>query len=213
MDIQEIKQAIGLKAYYENENGVLYNADCLSVMAKMPDKCVDLVLTDPPYGIDIAKNPFRQKHEKQDWDNKPCSENQISEMQRVSKEQIIWGGNYFKLNPSQCFYVWDKKQPENFSSAMCEMAWVSKQSPAKIFHKWVVSYEKQHPTQKPDELMEWCLRLNECNIIFDPFLGSGTTAVACEKLGRKWVGVEISEKYCEIAAKRIQSENDQLKLF
>ncbi|MDD4873377.1 MAG: site-specific DNA-methyltransferase [Dehalococcoidales bacterium] len=86
---------------------------------------------------------------------------------------------------------------------MCEMAWVSKDMPAKIYRKWVVSYDKYHPTQKPDDLMVWCLSFfPEADLILDPFLGSGTTALAAKILNRKCIGIEIEEKYCEIAAKR-----------
>jgi DNA modification methylase len=175
---------------------------------------VDLVLTDPPYGIGIANNPFRQKYQKQDWDNEPPAQEVFSVMFNISKYQVFWGGNYFNLPPSQGFFVWDKIQPEKFSSSMCEFAWTNKQQPAKLFRQHVVSYTKEHPTQKPEPLMIWCLGFfEEATTVLDPFLGSGTTAVACERLNRKWIGIEISEEYCEIAAKRIDAENRQLKLF
>jgi len=196
--------------YYEEENPSLkiYCGDCLEVMPLLPK--VDLVVTDPPYGIDIASNPFRQKHEKSDWDSKPCSPEQISMMRSISKEQIIWGGNYFEgLFPSQGFLIWDKQQPEAFSSSMCELAWCSEQKPAKMFKKWVVSYDKQHPTQKPVPLMKWCVQQSKYwdipLTILDPFLGSGTTLVACKELNRNGIGIEISEKYCEGAKKRLQN--------
>ena len=182
----------------------IYCGDCLEVMKDMEDNSVDLVLTDPPYGIGIANNPFRQKFKKSNWDNSTPSIEYFNEIFRISKEQIIWGGNYFDLPKSQCFYIWDKLQPQNFSSAMCEMAWVSKQSPAKMFKKWVVSIIKYHPTQKPLELMVWCLSFfPEAKTILDPFLGSGTTAVACKELGRNYIGIEISPEYCKIAERRL----------
>ncbi len=184
------------------------NADCLAVMREMPDKCIDLVLTDPPYGIEIANNPFRQKFEKQDWDNSTPSLEYFDEIFRVSKNQIIWGGNYFELPPSQCFYVWDKVQPENFSSSMCEMAWVSKQSPAKLFKQRVVSIQKWHPTTKPIELMKWCLSFfPEAQTILDPFMGSGTTAIACKQLKRDFIGIEISKDYCKISEDRLSASS------
>jgi DNA modification methylase len=184
----------------------LHNCDCLDFMRTMPDKSVDLCLTDPPYGLDIANNPFRQAHEKSNWDESPCSDEQLAEMIRVSKEQVVWGGNYFNLPPTQCFFVWDKLQPEDFSSAMCEMAWVSRQSPAKMFKKWVVNYKKFHPTQKPDDLMVWCLeRFPDSQTIFDPFMGSGTTGVACKLLRRNFIGCEIDKKYFDLAQRRINS--------
>ena len=110
--------------------------------------------------------------------------------------------------------VWDKKQPENFSLAMCELAWWSKDTNAKIFKKSVLSYEKQHPTQKPVELMKWCLGfLPDAQTILDPFIGSGTTGVACAKLGRKFIGIELDEDYFNIACERITKAYDQPDLF
>ena len=182
----------------------IVNGNCLEIMKDIPSKSVDLVLTDPPYGINIANNPFRQKFKKSNWDNKPMGSKILKEIFRVSKNQIIWGGNYFNLPPTQCFYVWDKVQPQKFSSSMCEMAWVSKKSPAKLFKKRVVSIEKWHPTTKPVELMEWCINFfPEANLILDPFIGSGTTALACQNLKRNFIGIEISKEYCDIANKRL----------
>ena len=178
--------------------------DCLEEMRRFPDKYFDLCLTDPPYGIGISSNPFRQKFKKDDWDNFTPTQEYFNEIFRVSKEQIIWGGNYFDLPPTQCFYVWDKVQPRNFSSSMCEMAWVSKQSPAKIFKKRVIDFKKYHPTTKPTELIEWCISFfpNTKNII-DPFAGSGTTGVAAKRAGLNCLCIEISSEYCEIARKRV----------
>ena len=180
--------------------------DCLEVMKQIPDKSVDLCLTDPPYGIGIAKNPFRQKFEKKEWDNFIPTKEYFGEIFRISKNQVIWGGNYFTefLYPSRCFYIWDKVQPEKFSSAMVEMAWVSKQSPAKMFKQRVVAFEKFHPTTKPLNLMEWCLGyFPNAQSVIDPFMGSGTTGVACKNLNRKFIGIEKDANYFEIASKRI----------
>jgi site-specific DNA-methyltransferase (adenine-specific) len=195
--------------------GQIINADCLEVMRSWPDKCVDVVITDPPYGIGIAKNPFRQKFAKSNWDNRPCSQEEIEEMLRISKNQIIWGGNYFPLPPSQCFLIWDKGQPEDFSSAMCEMAWTSFKSPAKTFFKRVTEYAKVHPTQKPLELMKWCIEkyTKPTDLILDCFAGSGTTCVAAELLGRKWIGIELDETYCQIARKRVKEAKEQFALL
>lgn len=191
----------------------LHLGDCLEYMKSMPDKSVDAVITDPPYGIGIASNPFRQKFEKQTWDDCPMSEDALREIRRVSREQVIWGGNYFSLPPTQCFYVWDKKQPQDFSSSMCEIAWTSFHSPAKIYRKHVVSIEKFHPTTKPTDLMLWCIELSGANAILDPFMGSGTTGVACMQLGRKFIGCEIDEKYFSIAEKRIRQAAMQEVMF
>lgn len=196
--------------YYEEENPSLkiYHGDCLEIMPLLPK--VDLVVTDPPYGIDIASNPFRQKHEKSNWDETPCSLEQLKAIKSISENQIIWGGNYFQgLFPSQGFLIWDKGQPEDFSSAMCELAWTSRKRPAKMFKKWVVGFEKFHPTTKPVPLMKWSIQQedfwNIATSILDPFLGSGTTLVACKELKRSGIGIEINEKYCEIAKKRLKN--------
>jgi len=184
----------------------LHLGDCLEFMKNMPNKSIDLVLTDPPYGIGIAKNPFRQKFEKKEWDNFIPTKEYFDEIFRISHNQIIWGGNYFTehLPPSRCFYIWDKVQPEKFSSAMVEMAWVSKQSPAKMFKQRVVAFEKFHPTTKPLNLMEWCLSyFPNATTVLDPFMGSGTTGVACKNLNRNFIGIEKDEAYFEIARKRI----------
>lgn len=190
--------------YYEEKDPDLriYHGDCLEIMPLLPK--VDLVVTDPPYGIGIANNPFRQKHEKSDWDDNPCDQSTLKMIMEISDHQIIWGGNYFGLPASQGFLIWDKLQPQDFSSSMCEMAWISKQQPAKIFRKSVTSYAKNHPTQKPIEIMRWCLGFYEGSVL-DPFLGSGTTLVACKELNRNGIGIEISEKYCEIAKKRLRA--------
>lgn len=158
----------------------------------------NLLLTDPPYGIKISANPIRQKHEKSDWDEKPIEPNIFLDM---CDSAIIWGGNYFNLKPSKGFLIWDKKQPEDFTLAMCEMAWTNIDKPAKMFRKAVTSYAKEHPTQKPVELMQWCMERVD-GLIFDPFLGSGTTIIAAEQLGRKCYGMEISPKYCDVIIQR-----------
>jgi DNA modification methylase len=188
--------------------------DCLELMRQIPGKYFDLALTDPPYGIGIAANPVRQMHAKSDWDDAPPPAEMFDELRRVSREQIIWGGNYFDLPPSKGFLVWDKQQPEDFTLAMCEQAWTSIQKPAKLFRKSVLSYSKEHPTQKPEELMEWCLkRAGGPDVVFDPIAGSGTTLVAAKKAGKHFLGFEISPEYCEIARKRLDAIDAQPQLF
>ena len=189
----------------------LWLGDCRDVLPQLGK--VDAVVTDPPYGIGIAANPVRQKHEKMDWDSAPPDSTVFDLIRQSSQHQIIWGGNYFGLPPSQGFLVWDKKQPEDFSLAMCEMAWMSKAQPAKIWRQSVLSYEKNHPTQKPTPLMEWCIRLIGAQSVLDPFMGSGTTGVACAKLGRKFIGIEIEPKYFDIACRRIEAAYKQPDMF
>lgn len=185
--------------------------DCASIIPGLFD--IKAVLTDPPYGIGIASNPVRQKHEKKDWDAGTPDGSVFDQMRAISDQQIIWGGNYFDLPPSQCFLVWDKIQPEDFSLAMCEQAWASFQSPAKLYRRRVVGYEKFHPTQKPVELMEWCLRFFADGTVLDPFMGSGTTGVACAKQARAFVGIEIDEDYFDIACERIRKAYAQPDMF
>lgn len=220
MLLEEIKECIELKPYFSTDNGVLYYADCLEVMAKLPDKCVDLVLTDPPYRNEEDNQPtmdMRKNGGMDSFGNK-LTDKQFKEIERVSDKQIIWGFNNFDFLPAcKGFVVWEKHIPENFTMSMAEIAYLSENiaTISKVF--WCASNleDRRHPTQKPLPLMDWCLRKYALGggLIADFFMGSGTTAVACEKLGRQWIGVEISEKYCEIAAKRIQAENNQLKLF
>jgi len=183
-------------------------------MRSMPDKSVDAVITDPPYGLGIANNPFRQRFAKAEWDDQPATVDAINEIRRVSRYQVIWGGNYFDLPPMQGFLIWDKQQPYDFSSAMCEQAWTSLSKPAKIYRRSVLSYDKEHPTQKPVGLMEWCIRYlpDDALTILDPFMGSGTTGVACVQTGRNFIGIEIDPTYYAIAEWRIKEARQQMRL-
>ncbi len=192
----------------------LHNCDCLEFMRGMADKSVDCVITDPPYGIDIANNPFRGKHKKASWDSEPMNNISRDEMFRISNNQFIFGGNYFDLPPTQCFLIWDKVQPFLFSSSQVEYIWTNLSQPAKLFRRHVVSYEKYHPTQKPLELMQWILinYTKEGDTIFDPFMGSGTTGVACVQTGRNFIGCEIDKGYFAIAEKRIHDAGLQMRL-
>lgn len=190
----------------------LYLGDCRDILPTIGK--VDAVVTDPPYGINIANNPVRQAHAKKDWDEETPAQEIIDQMRAMSAHQIIWGGNYFDLPPSQCFLIWDKLQPENFSLAMCEIAWTSIKKPAKKFTMSVQSYTKDHPTQKPVPLMEWCLlHLPEAHTILDPFMGSGTTGVACANVGRAFIGIEREADYFDIACRRIEAAYKQPRLF
>lgn len=191
-------------------------------MKRYSDKYFDLAIVDPPYGIGISKNPVRQMHEKKDWDNEIPSKQYFDELFRVSKNQIIWGGNYFDLPPSQGFYIWDKKQPENFSLAMCEYAWSSIQKPAKIWSLSVMKEQnKIHPTQKPIELYEWLIMRNaeKGYKILDTHLGSGSIAIAIdiinkrEKLNLQFIGCELDTNYYNKAIERIKSKTITQYLF
>ena len=188
------------------------NEDCMLMMARYPDNYFDLALVDPPYGIGISKNPVRQQHKKKEWDNNIPTEEYFIELFRVSKNQIIWGGNYFNLPTSQGFFIWDKKQPHDFSLAMVEMAWSSIQKPAKM---WSLSVLKErgkiHPTQKPVELYEWILINNakEGDKILDTHRGSASLDIACHNLGFDLVTCELDKDYFNEGNKRLKQHQNQ----
>lgn len=198
------------------ELNIVYNEDCLETMKRMPDKSVDLVLTDPPYGIGISSNPVRQKHIKKEWDNNTPLDLIFNEIFRISKNQIVWGANYFNLPPSKGFLIWDKKQPYDFSLAMCEYAYSSFDFPAKMYSYSNRGDEiKLHPTQKPLDLMTFCLnfalqRDNTIKTIYDPFSGSGTSLVCAKSKGLDFIGSELDKDYFEIIQKRLQSVQGSL---
>ena len=186
--------------------------NCLEILPTLGR--FDAVVTDPPYGINIAANPVRQAHAKKDWDAASPTGEAIVALRNAGAEQIIWGGNYFDLPPSRGFLVWDKRQPEDFSLAMCEMAWWSRDTNAKVYRRSVLGYEKSHPTQKPVDLMQWCLGfLPDAKTILDPFMGSGTTLVACQRMGRHGTGIEVDPDYFEIACRRVEEAARQPDLL
>jgi site-specific DNA-methyltransferase (adenine-specific) len=201
----------------------IYNVDCLEFMRTLPDKCFDLVLTDPPYGLGdrLGNGGGKNKNMKSrllyvesDWDDELPANEIFEQIFRISKNQIICGGNYFSLPPSRCFISWDKLQYMPTFSA-CEYIWTSFDKPAKIMKHTSTDPNRVHPTQKPIQLMaEIILKFSkEGETVFDPFMGSGTTAIACLKTNRNFIGCEISPKYCDIANKRIKEFTDQQDLF
>lgn len=203
----------------------LYLGDCLDVMPTLGK--VDAVVSDPPYGIGEsnernltrgnAATPKDYGH--YEWDNAPASAEHISAIRACSKHQIIFGGNYFDLPPTSCWLVWDKQNGDN-DFADCELAWTNlKKAVRRVYWRWNGMIRKgndvrEHPTQKPVGVMEWCIgHLPNSQTILDPFMGSGTTGVACVKLGRKFIGIEMEEKYFEIACKRIKEAYEQPDMF
>ena len=201
----------------------LYLGDCLEVMKSIPDKSVDAVITDPPYGIgeDVRKADKSGRTEfttDNRWDLAIPEKLYFSEIFRASNNQIIWGGNYFVdyLHNSRCWLIWDKMQ--KFSGADAELAWTSFDKSTKAFRKSRVEFhseeKKVHPTQKPLSLMRWAIEnyTNEGDTILDPFMGSGTTGVACVQTGRNFIGIEIDPTYFAIAERRIAEAQMQPRL-
>ena len=198
------------------------NEDNMALMSRYEDKYFDLAIVDPPYGI-LNKTPRGgdykfNKNEYSKWDIKPKSE-YFDELFRVSKNQIIWGGNYFgelwQRSPyNKGFVIWDKNQPESLNNfSMAELAWTSFDKPSKIFYFSVRKNRgKIHPTQKPIELYEWLLRMfaKSGDKILDTHLGSGTLAVACKNLGFDLTACEISKEYYEKALKLIKESGASL---
>lgn len=193
-----------------------FNCDNIEFMKTVPDKYYDLAIVDPPYGIGISSNPVRQQHDKKDWDNAIPTPEYFTELFRVSKNCIIWGGNYFDLKPSQGFLIWDKKQPQDFSLAMCEMAWSSIQSPAKMFRFSVLKEQnKIHPTQKPVDLYRWILQLyaKQGFKILDTHGGSFNHAIAAEIEGFALDIMEIDPDYFRDGLNAFKMHIRQARLF
>ena len=200
------------------------NEDNMELMSRYEDNYFDLAIVDPPYGIGdkfkggkSGKMNFNEVVEK-GWDISPPKKKYFEELKRVSKNQIIWGGNYFldNLNSSRCFIVWDKKVSENFSLAMAEFAWTSFDKLAKIFRMSVPKTGgKIHPTQKPVSLYEWLLMnyTKEGDKILDTHLGSGSIAIACHNLGYDLTACELDKEYYESAMKRINNHQSQQRMF
>lgn len=200
--------------------------DCLEVMRSMPDKSVDAVITDPPYGIDYMdleshqeRYGWNDKLQIGEWDKKRIDKCYFDEVLRIGKKVLVWGGNYYTdyLPPTMQWFIWDKGQ-RKFSLADFEMAWSSNWNASRIFNyprSRALKDVKVHPTQKPVALMEWCvinMKISEGDTIFDPFMGSGTTGVACVKTGRNFIGCEIDEGYFKIAEKRIHDAQQQMRI-
>ena len=207
---------------------VVYNEDCVEGLKRFSDNYFDLVIVDPPYGIGAenhagnADNGWKQ-WDKKDWDSSIPNEEYFTELFRVSKNQIIWGGNYFAnlLPNSQGWIFWDKGQ-RNFSLADGELCWTSFKKSTRVFEmarakaKASIGYEKIHPTQKPVELYDFCLnfaKLEQGNLILDTHLGSGSSRIAAYKGGFNFVGFEIDAEYYEKQEKRFNDFKSQLRLF
>lgn len=214
-------------------DGCIVAGDCLPLLKEMPEKCVDLVLTDPPWGASTSCNAQRFTRAKSPWwdnvdtskivahkdiegDDKPFDPHPF-----IKGPAILWGANWFadKLPVSGGWLVWDKRigvedmAEKGWPLGEAELAWTNIRGSVRVFRNlWsglLRSEEKgqfYHPTQKPIALMLWCLALvPNATIILDPFCGSGTTCVAAKMLGRRYIGIDISEEYCNIARERLRA--------
>lgn len=195
------------KPYYDDGKGiVIYHGDCREILPMLPK--VDLVLTDPPYGIGFASQPTTgqraagMKPEK--WDDEKITLPEFN-----ADKIVIWGGNYFALPISRGWLSWYKPDAPP-SMGNVELAWTNQdRNSRQISHSIAATNPERvgHPTQKPLAVILWTLsQFPDCQTILDPYMGSGTTLRAAKDLGRQCIGIEISEKYCEIAANRLAQE-------
>lgn len=197
-----------------------YNMDCMEGMKEIPDKYFDLAIVDPPYGIGINASG-RLGHyggKGKNWDDNAPDETYFKELKRVSKNQIIWGGNYFQLPPTRCFLIWDKQQPEGVSFASCELAWTSYDLSAKTFYKRPQGQDggnRIHPTQKPVALYKWLLNnyAKPGDKILDTHVGSASSLIACYDMGFEYLGFELDEDYYKMATERLEKHKSQLNMF
>ena len=201
---------------------IVHNSDCLPAMKQMEDNQFDLAIVDPPYGIDIANMNMGKgssfetgRLQKSDWDKNVPTEDYFVELKRISKNQIIWGGNYYKLGGSRCFLIWDKLD-YNSDFASAELAWTSFNSVVKTFrHPRNTAEKRVHPTQKPIKLYKWLLKnyAKEGNTILDTHVGSGSSRIACWEMGFDFTGYEIDKDYWIAQEKRFNQIKAQQKLF
>lgn len=214
---------------------IVYNCDCLELMREMVRQgiVVDWLITDPPYGInytDMTKGGGickRRNYTEKKWDKKRISKEYFELMFKVSKNQIIFGGNYYTdyLPPTKSWIVWDKRCDDKYRCdyADCELAWCSK-GVARVFHYIYNGMlqgdmknkdERFHPTQKPTQLIIQLINYytKEGDLIFDPFMGSFTTAVCCHKTGRRYLGAELDKEYFDKGSERLNKLKSQISIF
>lgn len=209
-----------MKSYFDEDGITIYHGDCRELV----NVRADLLLTDPPYGIGEAAGKNRSRsnlaiskdYGDESWDDKPVPQSLIDALVSTSKRAAIWGGNYYAMPSSPCWLVWDKDNSGDFAD--CELAWTNFTSAVRKFKwRWNGMLQEEmgarkeirtHPTQKPLALMKWALSLapDSPQLIFDPFMGSGTTLRAAKDLGLKAIGCDLSEQYCEIAVERLRQE-------
>lgn len=204
----------------------LYLGDCREVLPTLGR--VDAVVTDPPYGIGAVSRgvigtsnaaPTRD-YGRANWDDQPIDAELLAMVLQAGRWQAIFGGNYYALPPSSCWLVWDKENTGHFAD--CELAWTNlPKAVRRIRYMWNGMLRANgeargdHPTQKPIGVMSWVLQQLPADVttILDPFMGSGTTGVACARLGRRFIGIEIEPRYFDIACRRIEEAYRQPRLF
>ena len=197
-------------------DAVLYHGNCLEILPTLPK--VDAVVTDPPYGIGFAAQPTNYQRaagmKPASWDNARAE--RLSDLLSLAEIQVVWGGNYYELPPSRGWLSWFKPDAPP-SMANFELAWTNQDRNARQIQQSIAATNAErvgHPTQKPLVVMEWTLsQFPTAETILDPFMGSGTTGVACVNLGRKFIGIEIERKYFDIACERIDAAYRQRRLF
>lgn len=211
-------------------NGItLIQADCMDVLQGLPDNAFDLAIVDPPYGLHIdgqkqqvCKNPKhnRKYHANKGWDKLPPPEKYFTELERVSKNQIIWGANYFVPNlhkATKGWIVWFKGQ-QGLTMSDCELAYSSFDVPTRVVtinRAELIKQHTIHPTEKPVKLYEWLMvhYAKPGDVILDTHLGSGSICLAADELGFKMTGIERDPDYFQAAMKRLKEHQRQLKLF
>lgn len=198
------------------------NEDNMQLMARYPDKYFDLAIVDPPYGINVNESIGRRKgmrhsgHKKAVWDNEIPNAEYFNELFRVSKNQIIWGANYFVMPPTKCFIIWDKCYSEDVTFSRYEYAWSSFNITSKGFvFNGQANKDKIHPTQKPVALYKWLLDkyAQPTDKILDTHLGSGSIAIACHDYKFDLTACELDKEYFDKAMQRINNHTNQLNLF
>ena len=204
-----------MRPYYERDGITIYHGDCREIL---PTLEADVLVTDPPYGIahptDYAARGRSNLAACNDYPAVYGDGEPFDPAPFLSRPAILWGANHYgsRLPDSGAWLVWDKLRPDGLDQSRAELAWSSCHKGVRVFtHLWNGMMkasergENYHPTQKPVALMRWCLGFTDGDIV-DPFMGAGPTLIAAKDLGRKAIGIEIEERYCEIAAKRLSQE-------
>ena len=205
---------MSLKPYYQDDNVTIYHGDCRQIVPQLGK--FDLMLTDPPYGINMDGGNVGYKgnnnFEKKNWDQSAPNPLLLQGLLLSAKKSIVWGGNYMSLPPTRQWLVWDKGAGfKGRTYAEAELAWTSLDSNVRVLQYDPLAkgdYKgKLHPTQKPLEVFKWCINIaNQSDTILDPFAGSGTTGRAAKDLNKKAVLIEKDEDYCKAAATRMAQE-------